>query len=144
MAAAVFSYTFNEHIRAYWIQDTRPLFWAEGIFQHTLRMHDCPHQFNRYLIEYTSCYVTIATSQPEPTTFIRCAWNINTSWSTLFQNLPVISVFLGFINWPIMDMMSCPPCGRALAQSKSWSVTSWTTSFFLWTSPFGRGTYSSA
>ena len=35
-------------------------------------------------------------------------------------------------------------CGLAFAVSKSWSVTSWMTSFFLWTSPFGRGTYSSA
>lgn len=35
-------------------------------------------------------------------------------------------------------------CGLALATSKSCSVTSWITSFFLWTSPLGNGTYSSA
>lgn len=34
--------------------------------------------------------------------------------------------------------------GRALATSRSWRVTSWTISFFLWTSPLGSGTYSSA
>jgi hypothetical protein len=26
-------------------------------------------------------------------------------------SLSVISVFLGFMSCPIMDMMSCPPCG---------------------------------
>lgn len=25
------------------------------------------------------------------------------------RELPVISVFFGFINWPIIDMISCPP-----------------------------------
>lgn len=35
-------------------------------------------------------------------------------------------------------------CGLAFAISRSCSVTSWTISFFLWTSPLGRGTYSSA
>lgn len=34
--------------------------------------------------------------------------------------------------------------GRALATSKSCRVTSWIISFFLCTSPFGKGTYSSA
>ncbi len=113
---------------------------------------------------------------------------------TLFiscRNLSVISVLRGFIICPIIERMSCPPCGRAFAASKSCSVTSyqhtakllqykdlpvtmmksqlslnsssawpthsglcilrtkikrttWTISFFLWTSPFGRGTYSSA
>eukprot|EP00976_Prorocentrum_cordatum_P096894 1190761-Prorocentrum_minimum.AAC.4 len=42
------------------------------------------------------------------------------------------------------DMMSCPPCGLALAESRSWRVTSCTSSFFLCTSPLGSGTYSSA
>lgn len=32
-------------------------------------------------------------------------------------------------------------CGRALATSRSWSVTSCTISFFLCTSPLGSGTY---
>ena len=57
---------------------------------------------------------------------------------------PVISVFLGFISWFMMDMASCPPCGFALAVSRSCSVTSWMTSRRLCTSPFGIGTYSSA
>ena len=35
-------------------------------------------------------------------------------------------------------------CGLAFATSRSWRVTSWTISFFLWTSPLGSGTYSSA
>ncbi len=43
-----------------------------------------------------------------------------------------------------MLMISWPPCGRALAMSRSCNVTSWTISFFLCTSPFGMGTYSSA
>lgn len=57
---------------------------------------------------------------------------------------PVISVFLGFISEPIIDMISCPPWGRALATSRSCNVTSCTISFFLCTSPLGKGTYSSA
>mmetsp|Transcript_17233 Transcript_17233/g.53444 ORF Transcript_17233/g.53444 Transcript_17233/m.53444 type:complete len:241 (+) Transcript_17233:100-822(+) len=60
------------------------------------------------------------------------------------RSLSVISVFLGFIIWPIMLMMSWPPCGRALAVSRSCNVTSCTISFFLCTSPLGSGTYSSA
>ena len=51
------------------------------------------------------------------------------------RSFSVISVFFGFIIWPIIDARSCPPCGRALARSRSWSVTSCTTSFFLCTSP---------
>lgn len=47
----------------------------------------------------------------------------------------VISVFLGFSIWPMTDMMSCPPCGFAFAESRSCRVTSWTISFFLCTSP---------
>lgn len=34
------------------------------------------------------------------------------------------SVFLGFIIWPISDKISWPPCGRAFAESRSCSVTS--------------------
>jgi hypothetical protein len=34
-------------------------------------------------------------------------------------SLSVISVILGFINCPIMLMISCPPCGLAFATSKS-------------------------
>ena len=90
------------------------------------------------------------------------------------RNLSVISVFLGFINWPIIESMSWPPCGLAFAESKSCNVTSYNvkqstyfgywsihlsqcyylrtasflptciTSFRLWTSPLGSGTYSSA
>lgn len=60
------------------------------------------------------------------------------------RSLSVISVIFGFISWPIIDMMSCPPWGRAFATSRSCSVTSCTISFFLCTSPLGIGTYSSA
>jgi hypothetical protein len=60
------------------------------------------------------------------------------------RSFSVISVFLGFMSWPIMLIMSWPPWGRALATSRSCSVTSWTISFFLCTSPLGMGTYSSA
>lgn len=47
------------------------------------------------------------------------------------------------INWNSKTTIT-HTCGFALAISRSWSVTSWMTSFFLWTSPFGNGTYSSA
>mmetsp|Transcript_13505 Transcript_13505/g.31777 ORF Transcript_13505/g.31777 Transcript_13505/m.31777 type:complete len:238 (+) Transcript_13505:124-837(+) len=60
------------------------------------------------------------------------------------RNFSVISVFLLFMKEPIMLAMSWPFCGLALAVSRSCSVTSCTTSFFLWTSPLGTGTYSSA
>ena len=40
------------------------------------------------------------------------------------RNLSVISVFLGFISCPIIESISCPPCGLALAESKSCNVTS--------------------
>jgi hypothetical protein len=60
------------------------------------------------------------------------------------RNFSVTSVFLGFITWPMRLIKSLPPCGRALAISKSCRVTSCTISFFLWTSPLGRGTYYSA
>ncbi len=60
------------------------------------------------------------------------------------RSFSVISVFLGFIIWPMTDMMSRPPWGFALAMSRSCRVTSWMTSFFLCTSPLGSGTYSSA
>lgn len=60
------------------------------------------------------------------------------------RSFSVISVFLGFISWPIMLMMSWPPWGLAFATSRSCSVTSCTISFFLCTSPLGIGTYSSA
>lgn len=69
--------------------------------------------------------------------------NLYTSY-TFNTTIPVISVFLDFINWPIIESISWPPFGWALATSKSCNVTSWITSFFLWTSPFGKGTYSSA
>jgi hypothetical protein len=59
-------------------------------------------------------------------------------------NLSVTSVLRPFTSCPMTLMMSCPPCGRAFAMSRSWRVTSCTISFFLCTSPFGRGTYSSA
>lgn len=68
---------------------------------------------------------------------------INNIKKALRSFLPVISVFFGLINEPIIERISCPPCGRALATSKSCNVTSCTTSFFLCTSPFGNGTYSS-
>lgn len=58
--------------------------------------------------------------------------------------LPVISVFFGLISILMIDSTSWPPCGRALATSKSCRVTSCTISFFLCTSPLGKGTYSSA
>lgn len=32
--------------------------------------------------------------------------------------LPVISVFFGFISWPIIDRMSCPPCKTEDSQSQ--------------------------
>ena len=40
--------------------------------------------------------------------------------------IPVISVFFGFINWPIIDMISCPPW-----KSK---VTPHNNFFLMWTS----------
>uniref|UniRef100_A0A6B0UEL4 Putative secreted protein n=1 Tax=Ixodes ricinus TaxID=34613 RepID=A0A6B0UEL4_IXORI len=61
-----------------------------------------------------------------------------------FLSLSVISVLRGFMSCPIMERMSWPPWGLALATSRSCKVTSWMTSFFLCTSPFGSGTYSSA
>ena len=60
------------------------------------------------------------------------------------RSFSVISVFFGFIICPIMLTRSCPPCGFALARSRSCRVTSCTTSLRLCTSPFGSGTYSSA
>jgi len=60
------------------------------------------------------------------------------------RSFSVISVFFDFIMAPMTLMMSWPPCGLALAESRSCSVTSCTISFFLCTSPLGSGTYSSA
>ena len=45
---------------------------------------------------------------------------------------------------PLLDYVFLITCGLALATSRSCNVTSCTTSFFLWTSPLGSGTYSSA
>ena len=60
------------------------------------------------------------------------------------RNLSVTSVLRPLTSCPMTLMMSWPPCGRAFAMSRSCSVTSWTISFFLCTSPLGKGTYSSA
>lgn len=81
-----------------------------------------------------------------PGTSSAIPWSIY-RFTTLFiypLSFYVTSVFFGFIIWPIKLIKSLPPCGLALAMSKSWRVTSWTISFFLWTSPLGNGTYSSA
>lgn len=47
--------------------------------------------------------------------------------------------------WPYLtQLLQLNTWGLALAMSRSCSVTSWTISFFLCTSPLGSGTYSSA
>jgi hypothetical protein len=53
-------------------------------------------------------------------------WSMYLLTTLLISNrsFSVISVFLGFISWPIMLIMSWPPCGRAFATSRSCSVTS--------------------
>mmetsp|Transcript_5618 Transcript_5618/g.19249 ORF Transcript_5618/g.19249 Transcript_5618/m.19249 type:complete len:238 (+) Transcript_5618:240-953(+) len=82
---------------------------------------------------------TPGTSSATPVSMYRFT-TLLISW----RSFSVISVFLGLSICPMTLMMSCPPCGLAFAESRSWSVTSCTISFFLCTSPFGSGTYSSA
>jgi hypothetical protein len=42
-----------------------------------------------------------------------------TTLSISARSFSVISVLRGFMSWPIMLMTSWPPCGRALAASRS-------------------------
>mmetsp|Transcript_45041 Transcript_45041/g.75766 ORF Transcript_45041/g.75766 Transcript_45041/m.75766 type:complete len:206 (-) Transcript_45041:680-1297(-) len=99
----------------------------------------------KYVKHSTSNMCTSSTNST-PGTSSATPWSMYLLTTLLISclNFSVISVFLGFIMEFIIDMTSCPPCGRALATSKSCSETSWTISFFLWTSPLGKGTYSSA
>mmetsp|Transcript_5563 Transcript_5563/g.18059 ORF Transcript_5563/g.18059 Transcript_5563/m.18059 type:complete len:201 (+) Transcript_5563:1-603(+) len=81
---------------------------------------------------------------PGTTSAMPCSTYLLTSSFTLDRSLAVISVRRGTPICPMSESMSCPPCGVALAASKSCIVTSCTTSLFLCTSPLGSGTYSSA
>lgn len=67
------------------------------------------------------------------------SWGVQMSRLTLLtscRSFSVISVFLGLSICPITETISCPPWGFAFAASRSCNVMSWTTSFFLWTSPY--------
>lgn len=73
-----------------------------------------------------------------------CSIYLFTTLLTSPRSLSVISVFFCLFIWLTMLMKSWPPCGFALAKSRSCSVMSCTISFFLCTSPLGIGTYWSA
>lgn len=97
-------------------------------------------------VKHSMSSICTSSMKSTPGTSSATPWSIYRFTTLLIydRSFSVTSVFLGFITCPIRLMKSFPPWGLALAISRSCKVTSWTISFFLWTSPFGRGTYSSA